>query len=292
MAYSAMTEISGVSLIESPRGQSAVAWGAVLAGAAVAAALSLTLIVGGAGLGFLAASPWSEAGASAEGLGIASIIWLFFTQLIAYGVAGYLAGRLRRSWSSTYSDETYFRDSAHGLLVWAVSALFAVVLFGSAVISAGSGAASAVGRTAAGVASVATQGAVQAGGNEYFSDALLRPAPGAPAEAGEDVRAEVGRILARSVAQGAVSAEDREYLVERVAARAGISSEEAERRLNEIVANLKQSLAEAETTAKQAADAARKSAALFSLWAFASLLFGAFIATYMAVVGGRHFREP
>jgi hypothetical protein len=35
------------------------------------------------------------------------------------------------------------------------------------------------------------------------------------------------------------------------------------------------------------ADAARKAAAAFSLWAFASLLVGAFVASLAATIGGR-----
>jgi hypothetical protein len=39
--------------------------------------------------------------------------------------------------------------------------------------------------------------------------------------------------------------------------------------------------------AKEAADAARKTGVYVSLWAFISLLVGAFSASYMATVGGR-----
>ena len=106
---------------------SAVSWSAVLAGAAAAAALSLILLLLGVGLGLSAVSPWGTRGASAEALGIASVVWLAFTQLAASGVGGYLAGRLRVRWRDTDVDEVHFRDTAHGLLTWAVATLFTAV---------------------------------------------------------------------------------------------------------------------------------------------------------------------
>src|SRR5690606_15394449 len=102
---------------------SAVSWAAVIAGAVIAAAVSRTLLAGGAGLGFVSMSPWAGDGASAATLGIAAIIWMIVTQIIAYGVGGYVAGRLRTRWVDVHSDEVYFRDTAHGFLVWALSAL-------------------------------------------------------------------------------------------------------------------------------------------------------------------------
>ncbi|NLZ79767.1 MAG: hypothetical protein GX908_09680 [Gammaproteobacteria bacterium] len=42
-----------------------------------------------------------------------------------------------------------------------------------------------------------------------------------------------------------------------------------------------------EAQAREAADEARKAAAIFALWAFASLLIGAFVASFAATCGGR-----
>ena len=74
---------------------SAVSWGAILAGAAAAAALSLILLILGTGLGLSAMSPWAQAGATAATLGVSTIVWITLTQLLASGMGGYLAGRLR-----------------------------------------------------------------------------------------------------------------------------------------------------------------------------------------------------
>src|SRR5688572_25978362 len=84
---------------------SGVSWGAIFAGAAGAAALSLILLLLGAGLGFSAVSPWEDSGMSAKGIGISTIVWLAFTQIIASGLGGYIAGRLRVKWANLHGDE-------------------------------------------------------------------------------------------------------------------------------------------------------------------------------------------
>ena len=124
-------DLAATALDESAN-TSGVSWAAIFAGAIAAAALSLILILLGFGLGFSAVSPWSNEGISAEGLGISTIIWLALTQLIAAGMGGYLAGRLRVKWTTLHGDEVFFRDTAHGFLAWAVATLLtATVLVGS-----------------------------------------------------------------------------------------------------------------------------------------------------------------
>jgi hypothetical protein len=109
---------------------SGVSWGAILAGAAAAAALSFILLILGVGLGLSSISPYQY---NATPLGTASIAWIAFTQLAAAGIGGYMAGRLRVKWASIHTDEVYFRDTAHGLLAWAVATLVTVaVLAGGA----------------------------------------------------------------------------------------------------------------------------------------------------------------
>lgn len=134
---------------------SAVSWAAILAGAAAAAALSLLLLLLGVGLGLSAVSPWAGDGAGAAALGVSGIVWLAFTQLAASGLGGYLAGRLRVRWRDTDVDEVHFRDTAHGLLTWAVATLVtAAVLTSSVGAVLGLGA-----RTAASVAGGVAAGA-------------------------------------------------------------------------------------------------------------------------------------
>ncbi|HAF52064.1 MAG TPA: hypothetical protein DCL03_07025, partial [Leclercia adecarboxylata] len=112
---------------------SAVSWGAIFAGAAAAASLSLIMLMLGAGLGLTTVSPWENDGLDAGTVGIAAIGWLTFTQIVASGMGGYFAGRLRTKWVSTHTNEIYFRDTAHGFLAWAVAALVSAMLLTSTV---------------------------------------------------------------------------------------------------------------------------------------------------------------
>lgn len=285
-------------------GLSAVAWGAVFAGAVVAAGLSLLLMVGGAGLGFVAMSPWEAEGAPAVAIGIGAIIWLFVTQIIAYGVAGYLTGRLRKSWAPGYSDETYFRDSAHGLIVWALSALISAFVVGSAMTSIATGAAKAAGQTLSGAGQAVSEAgsgmlsgamASDSGGeglSGYFVDSLFRSTDPAAQQSPQEARQEATRIVVMSVGRGELSQEDKSHLSRLIARHAGITEEEAGQRIDAVITRMQDAAKEAETAVKEAADATRKAAAGFALWAFAALLVGAFVSTYMAIVGGRHAREP
>lgn len=273
---------------------SAVSWGAIFAGAVIGAALTAALVTLGAGLGFLAISPWRNDGASGSTMAMGTIAWLFATQIIAYGVAGYVTGRLRTKWSDIRGDEVYFRDTAHGFLVWALSSLIGVVLLGSAVASIVSSTAQAganfAGASAGAVAAIAGKSGAQADGElslDYFTDSLLRSSSSNQAMNQNDARREVSLIFGRSLSDGKISAEDQQHLIKLISERAGISESEAEQRINQITSRAKQAADEFELKAREAADQARKAAASFALWAFASLLVGAFVASFAATRGGR-----
>src|ERR1700680_304017 len=105
---------------------SGLSWAAVIAGAFVAAALSLILLALGTGIGLSSVSPWSNVGASTATVSWMAIVWLIVTQIIASTMGGYLAGRLRTKWVNTHTDEVYFRDTAHGFLVWALGLVMTV----------------------------------------------------------------------------------------------------------------------------------------------------------------------
>ncbi len=194
--------VTETSVIE-PAPESAVSWGAILAGAIAAAALSLVLVILGVGLGLSSVSPWSFEGVSKETFGWGSIVWLTFTALAASGLGGYLAGRLRTKWTRLHGDETYFRDTAHGFVSWAVATLLTAGLLTSAIGGILGTGVKAVGATAAGAASTAGVAAAGAGsaalGSEegdlnYWVDSFFRsnstPAP-APTAAPVDPAAPV-----------------------------------------------------------------------------------------------------
>ncbi|MFK3794987.1 hypothetical protein [Pseudomonas sp. NPDC088444] len=275
--------------VEETTSASGVSWGAILAGAAGAAALSMILVLLGSGLGFSAMSPWANEGASAKTLGISTIIWLTITQILASGLGGYLAGRLRVKWSNMHGDEVYFRDTAHGFLSWAIATLVAAVLIvGSVSGAVGNG----VKAGASAVAGVAGTAAVAAGNTQgdqygYFVDSLFRD--DRPAAVSDDAaRGVVVRIFAKTLANdGQLAPEDRAYLAQLVAQRTNLSQADAQARVDQVYGQAKQAVADAKLKAQQAADTAAKIAAATALWTFVALLCGAFVASLAAIWGGR-----
>jgi hypothetical protein len=111
---------------------SAISWGAILAGAAVASAVSLLLFVLAAGLDLAAFSRPLLRHGSVGALSAMAAVTLIATQWIASAVGGYLTGRLRIRWVGTHTHEVFFRDTAHGLITWAVVTLFMALGLGSA----------------------------------------------------------------------------------------------------------------------------------------------------------------
>ena len=283
---------------------SAVSWAAVIGGAFVAGALWVGLVALGAGLGLSSVSPWANAGASATTMSVATIAWLIVTQIIACSMGGYLAGRLRTKWVDLHTDEVFFRDTAHGFLVWAVGLVISASFLASAATSimggaAQGGAAGAViaGGAAATAAAANSRTDARPGvmdGNAYFVDMLFRTDAAntaasnvntstTGADSNSAARPEVNRIFARGLVQPTFPAEDQSYLARQVAARTGLPQPEADKRVADTIAKAK----DAEAKARQAADQARKAAAHASLWMFLSILIGAFCASYAATIGGR-----
>jgi hypothetical protein len=111
--------------------QSAVSWGAIVAGSTASAAVTLVMVAFGVGVGFSVVSPWADHGISAT-FTIAGGIYLIAAAMIPSTIGGYLAGRLRSQWSTVHEHERYFRDSAHGFLVWALATVVCAAVLGGA----------------------------------------------------------------------------------------------------------------------------------------------------------------
>ena len=124
------------------------------------------------------------------------------------------------------------------------------------------------------------------GATAYYTDALFRSDRPAT-DSGNASRVELGRILSEGVRKGDLSAQDRAYAAQVVAAQTGLSPADADKRVSEVFAQAKAAAADAEATARDAADAARRAAAKTSLWLFVALLTGAFCASLAATAGGR-----
>jgi hypothetical protein len=283
---------------------SAVSWGAILAGAAAAASLSLILLMLGVGLGLSSVSPWVHAGVSATTLGVSAILWLMLTQLLASGMGGYLAGRLRTKWTEVHTDEVYFRDTAHGFLAWAVASLATAALLTSVIGSILGGGVQAGASAAGGIAASAPRARSDDGESVgYFVESLFRrgtPAAvpnvdNAASAAGMDVSeraprgdvAEVIHIFKNFSGAQPLPPEDTRYIGQLVAQRTGLSPQDAEKRVLDAHAKAQTKAQAAEVAVRDAADKARKASAYGALWVFISLLIGAFIASLAATLGGR-----
>ncbi len=252
---------------------SGVSWAAVIGGAFVSASLALILLSLGTGLGLSSVSPWSNVGASASTMGKAAIAWLILTQIMASAMGGYLAGRLRTRWTDIHTDEVYFRDTAHGFLVWAVGLVITASLLATAATSLADGAAqrSATGST---IANASGEGMLNP--NAYFVDTLLRSNNSTQDRNEVPVRGEVERIFAHALSQGNMLPADKSYLAQLVSARIGLSEADAEKRVSDVFEE-----------AQQSSDRARKALAHLSLWLFVALLSGAFCSSYAGTIGGK-----
>lgn len=300
-----------------------VSWAGILAGAFVAAAVSLPLLALGAGLGLASVSPWSGSAVSGSTFTNITGAYLVIVAVMSSAIGGYLASRLRTKWTDLHSNEVFFRDSAHGLVAWA----FATVL--SASLLAGASA-YLVGGSVSGVASAASAAGGQAANpNAVFVDKLFRTdaaapapaaggaatpsspagttapdnagaaAPGAPATATPPPAA----TNANAATPGAPAAQNNN------AARAevvrlwtadftdGNGLQPADRTyVAHLVARqtglsdaaAQQRVDEVVNQTKASLDRTRRNAMKLAFWMAAALLFGAFAASLAAVEGGQH----
>jgi hypothetical protein len=275
------TETAGLSFVE---------WGAVLAGAVLAAAISFVLLTFGAAIGLSATSPWPNSGLSAKVIASLAVFWAMAQQIGSIMLGGYVAGRMRSRWHEP-GHEAEFRDGLHGALVWAVAVLIsAFLVFMTAGMAASTGA-DIAGKAAGSLVSTTDP-------MDAVLDTMLGPtataqaaAPAAPAAGpptsarpraanaatGDGTRAEASRILASSVASGSITSENRAQLAQLVAQRTGVSQQDAERRVDAAV-----------NSARAAADKARRAAILTGFVTAAGLLLSLAAGWWAATRGGHH----
>jgi len=208
-----------------------IEWGAVFAGAVLAAALSFVFLTFGTAIGLSATSPWPNSGLPARVIASLAIFWTMVQQIAAFMAGAYVAGRLRSRWQEAAQEEVEFRDGLHGGLVWAVG-----IMIGAALLMATAG---AVARTGAEITGRTAVAAAASTTNPMDSvlDTMLRPAaatsPRSPSQSGDDPRPQVSRMLSSAVAAGSLSEPNRAYLAQLVAQRTGIPQEEAAKRVDE-----------------------------------------------------------
>jgi type IV secretory pathway protease TraF len=159
------------------------------------------------------------------------------------------------------------RDGIHGLTVWAVA-----VVLGAIVVAFV--AAAAVNRPSPATAANASAAEPIL---SYELDRLFRSPRRPPNVDLRSERAEAGRILLTSSGHDGVSADDRTYLVQVVAAATGLAVADAERRVDNGIAN-----------ARTALNRSRRSTIILAFSLATALLLGAVAAWAAACAGGRH----
>ena len=234
--------------------RSAISWPGVLAGAAIATALSMALVGLGSGLGLSSLSPWSGNGAMPETTKAATVagIYLTVTAVLASAVGGYVAGRLRTLWPGVPHHEAFFRDTVHGVAAWAVSILVTAAFLGSA-------------------------GALVAGGAAAAKATAFTPMVDKLFVGGGDdaSRAMAERTLARLGKDRTLTDEQRQSLAAVVAARTGVPQADADKRV-----------AAVEAEARAAAETARRVAMQLSFWFVAAMFAGALAGGLAGWEGG------
>ncbi|KQT04379.1 MAG: hypothetical protein ACOY3N_27155 [Bradyrhizobium sp.] len=259
--------MEGGLVSETPR---AIQWSSVFAGALAAGAMSFILIGFGVavGLGVSSASPtWRDASAA---LALLSGLYLIIQAIVSFGFGGYIAGRTTRPAPAlaTIEDDGERRDGLHGLTAWALAVLAGAALL--ALLGA-----AAIDRSP--MRSSASNASAAEPLLSYELDKLFRAPRRAPNLDLRDARAEAGRILMTSSSHSGVSADDRTYLVQQVAAATGLAAPDAERRVDAVIAD-----------SRTAINRARRNSIIVAFSIAAATLIGAAVAWAAAVAGGRH----
>jgi len=267
--------------VQEERG-SYVDWPAIIAGIAIASAISLVLLSFGSAIGLGFVNFRAADDVLPVWVAIAAGTWLLWVQVSSFMAGAYVTGRLRKRHKDATEDESDLRDGLHGVLVWA-----GALVIGAIVAVGGlSAAANTVGSAAATATTAAATVADDAGDpTAYFVDSLFRLPPGTTV--GEDttaVRGEASRILVQSAATGAVSETDRAYLGQLVAANTGLTEEEANARVTQVLSDVDA----ARVAAVDAAEATRKAGVVAAFLTAAALLVSAVGAFWAAQTGGNH----
>ncbi|MGL4440517.1 MAG: hypothetical protein ACRCUE_14735 [Bosea sp. (in: a-proteobacteria)] len=252
--------------------------GAIVAGTVIASAITLVMSGFGAALG-LSLTSVTGSGLSGMGLSVAAGLWVLWIALSSLIAGAYVTGRLRRRAGDANDQEVKVRDGAHGLVVWALSIVVGAMIAASAV--------SGVARTGADVVRTATTAIGSAAGSsaDYAIDTLTRSDNTTGLD--EPTKQQIGRIVARSFADGQLNADDRAYMSRTIAARTGLAQGEVERRIDVTTAQAKAAIEQA----KVAAEKARRIGILVAFLTAAAMALGAAAAWWGANIGGRHRDE-
>jgi hypothetical protein len=242
-----------------------IQWTPAIAGALAAAALAFVLHSFAAAIGLAVSSTAPTWRDSSMALQLLSGLYLVFVAVVAFGVGGYIAGRMRTPITAS-SDEVEFRDGTHGLLVWAIAMVISVLM--------ASAAAQSLTRLAASpgpAQSVAGENVIA-----FDLDRLFRADKRPPNADLSYARSEAARILLTTASHSGIQSGDRAYLVRLTAVNTGLAAPEAEKRVDTII-----------TQARDNIRKGRRAGVILAFMAGAAALLGAAVAWFAAGAGGR-----
>lgn len=268
--------------------RSRISWGAVLAGAVVAAATSFLLSLLGAAFGAGSIGDLQASHGEADGAGIGAALWAIIDLALSMAFGGYVASRL----SGTHS---HLDGELHGITMWALATLIGLLGFAGAV----GGGIQRMGFNNIGPAIIgpATSQNIQAGPQanpqqliNNFEASLGRtgdPTTMTHEQIGSEIRSLLGDGL---VTNGSLSEADRARLVSLVAAQYGLTTDQATQRVARLESDARARFAEADQRARALADEAAQGVASGARALFTSLVFGLLGALIGAWLGTRHKR--
>jgi hypothetical protein len=247
-----------------------IQWGPVVAGALAAAALAFVLHSFAAAIGLAVSSTAPTWRGSSALLQILTGLYLILVAIAAFGIGGYMAGRMRAPLAGS-ADEVEFRDGTHGILVWAIAMVLTAIITWLT--------AQTLTRLAA--PSGGPPGSAQSVGGEnliaYDLDHLFRAERPPQNTDLTYARSEAARILLTSAGHSGITPDDRAYLARLTASVTGLAAPDAEKRVDTVIAQARDNIRKA-----------RRSAVILAFMAGAAALVGAAVAWFAACAGGQH----
>jgi hypothetical protein len=270
--------------------RSRISWGAVLAGAAVAAATSLLLSLLGAALGAGSISDLGASPSEATARNVGGGIWTMLDLALSMALGGYVASRL----SGTHS---HLDGELHGITMWAIATLLGVLAFahavGGAMESIGFGAGPAMGPPSS-EAGAPSASLMPEANPQTIIDHLAQSlgSSGDPTTMSrEQIATEIRSLVGDSLlTNGRLSDVDRTRLISLVAAQYGLTKDEAAQRASRMESEVKARLAEADRRAQAVVEAVAQGTMAGARVLFTALVLGLLCALIGAWLGTRHKR--
>jgi hypothetical protein len=270
--------------VESTAAIKRMSWGAVLAGAAVALSVQLLLSLLGLGIGLATVDPAAGDTPDAASFGIATGIFYAIVTLLSLFAGGWVAGRL--AGMPVRTD-----GLLHGLVTWSVAMLLLLYVVTTSVGAVLSGTLGMVGnalqaagqgvQAAAGAAAESDVGEEALNTIEQQAQQLLGQAQ--QATGAQDTSELLDQVMA--VAQGGLSDQEQQQIVDQIVEQTGVTREEAEAQLQQLQSQYEEAKVAAEEQARQVAQATSEAISQGAFWSFVALLCGAIAAAVGGLVG-------